>query len=299
MIAVLLSTYNGEEYLKEQIESITKQSDVEWKLYIRDDGSTDKTKDILKSYSSNSNIVVEYGENLGYIQSFLKLLNDHINDAEYFAFCDQDDIWQENKLIKAYEKLSKLPKNKPSLYHSDLKAVNENLIQIGYKSFENRKKSLGSSISRTFVSGCTSVFNKELGELVIKNYQLVKIGHDSWLANVAFSVGAVVYYDDNSYILFRRHSNNTSNYKANFLKKLKVEYQMNWKNKNSKLVNAQLLLENYNEQIPIDIKEVLIKIATYKNTYFNRVQLLFSRKIDTGDWKLNLINKWLILTGIY
>ena len=101
-IAILMSTYNGASYLKEQIDSLEKQ-DVPVDIFIRDDGSTDKTIDILKKYQSKPNVHIEYGINLGYKKSFMTLLM-KVNDYDYYAFCDQDDIWLPNKISCAVKK---------------------------------------------------------------------------------------------------------------------------------------------------------------------------------------------------
>ena len=98
-VAILLATYNGEKYLREQIDSILKQNGVDLTLYVRDDGSTDGTIDLLKEYVVNTKAVkLDIGKNLGVGNSFMQLLYDCPNDFDFYAFSDQDDIWDENKL---------------------------------------------------------------------------------------------------------------------------------------------------------------------------------------------------------
>ena len=92
-VAVLMSTYNGENYIKEQIESIFNQKGVIVKLYVRDDGSKDRTLEILKDYNVN----LEKGTNIGYIKSFMWLIK-NVPFADYYALADQDDVWDEDKL---------------------------------------------------------------------------------------------------------------------------------------------------------------------------------------------------------
>ena len=107
-VAVLMSTYNGENYISEQIESILSQKDVNIKLYIRDDGSEDKTLSILKQYSVLDNVkLVVDGENIGPGNSFMRLLYTYagLEGVEFFAFSDQDDIWFSNKIAIAIETL--------------------------------------------------------------------------------------------------------------------------------------------------------------------------------------------------
>lgn len=96
-VQVVMSTYNGEKYLKEQIDSILSQEGVDVRLYIRDDGSSDRTTDILASYQEHKNVKIEKGNNLGFAKSFLTAL-DECDEADYYAFSDQDDVWEKDKL---------------------------------------------------------------------------------------------------------------------------------------------------------------------------------------------------------
>ena len=115
-VLVLMSTYNGEKYLGQQIESILAQEKVDVHLMIRDDGSTDNTRNVLKRYENNDRITIKYGKNTGVGVSFLKLL--YVNmDADYYAFSDQDDVWKKDKLIAGIRKLEEI--NGPALYASN------------------------------------------------------------------------------------------------------------------------------------------------------------------------------------
>ena len=98
MIAILLSTYNGSKYLREQLNSIIDQTVKDWILYVRDDGSTDETIDIIKEYVSlypNINYIEDI-QNLGSARSFMKLLS--LVEADHYMFCDQDDVWLPTKI---------------------------------------------------------------------------------------------------------------------------------------------------------------------------------------------------------
>nr|WP_303104047.1 glycosyltransferase [Megamonas funiformis] len=152
-----MSTYNGENYLEEQIESLRKQKDVDIKILVRDDGSKDNTVKILEKYKKEGILDFYKGNNVGYAKSFLHLLTNNI-EADYYAFCDQDDVWLPDKLIKAIEKINE--NEKPSLYASALKRVDENLKFLGIQSFKNLKLTLGAEFTRHRLAGCTFVFNK-------------------------------------------------------------------------------------------------------------------------------------------
>ena len=118
-VAVLLATYNGEKYLKEQIESVLNQKDVEIELLVRDDCSDDETRNILKSYQDKG-LLKFYGEkrmNVPY--TFFDLI-DNAPEADYYAFCDQDDVWDNDKLITAINALSEFKNDEMNLYCSGL-----------------------------------------------------------------------------------------------------------------------------------------------------------------------------------
>lgn len=118
-VVILMSTYNGEKYIEEQLESLLNQTYSDIKIFIRDDGSKDRTKEIIKQFLQKSkNIFLIEGENIGFINSFFELLN--ISDtADYYAYCDQDDVWMEDKIERAVKFLEKSDSNKPVLYFSN------------------------------------------------------------------------------------------------------------------------------------------------------------------------------------
>ena len=130
-VQVLMSTYNGQKYLEEQINSILNQENVEISLLVRDDESSDDTIKVLQELSQkNKNISYFTGKNMGPARSFMELVNKS-SSADYYAFSDQDDVWDSKKIISAIEKLEKI--ERPCLYISALEIVDENLNTIEIK----------------------------------------------------------------------------------------------------------------------------------------------------------------------
>lgn len=128
-ILILISTYNGEKYLKEQLDSIFSQSYKDFEIIARDDGSSDETINILKSYNIK---ILDTDKNLGAKLSFSTLLNDAVTNTDrgYFMFCDQDDIWKSDKIEKTITTMKELEKENtdlPLLVHTDLEVVDEKL----------------------------------------------------------------------------------------------------------------------------------------------------------------------------
>ena len=135
MVCILMSTYNGEKYLEEQLESLVRQEGVEIRILVRDDGSKDATADIVKRWQAKYPKIIEFvqGENVGFAMSFTHLLQmavERYPAVEYFAFCDQDDVWLPNKLRIAIDKLTSHEKEL-ALYISTTKLVDQNLNFIG------------------------------------------------------------------------------------------------------------------------------------------------------------------------
>ena len=127
-VLVLMSTYNGEQYLQQQINSIITQKNVEVELIVRDDGSTDKTIDILKDYQQKGLLSYYAGENLKPQYSFLHLLR-HAPECKYYAFADQDDVWLEDKLYSGIKEIYSFD-NQPAIYTCQTQMTNQYLEKI-------------------------------------------------------------------------------------------------------------------------------------------------------------------------
>lgn len=212
---VLMSTYNGEKYIREQIESILNQKNVEIELLIRDDGSTDNTACICKEYEvKEKNIHFYQGKNIGVGNSFLDLIQ-NAPDTDYYAFSDQDDVWLEDKLEKSIKGIEDElgNKNKAVLYTSNQIVVDSELNIIGMRFEEEPKHDLFNTVCENKLSGCTMTFNKCLKDIILQlhleDYEITlkQRLHDTWCIIVANIVGKVI-YDKEGRILYRQHENN-------------------------------------------------------------------------------------------
>lgn len=214
-INVLMSCYNGEKYLDEQIASILNQRTTrKIELYIRDDGSKDHTREVLKKYESYENIHINFAENAGVVKSFMDLLF-YCTDADYYAFADQDDIWFDDKLEKAMDAITEAgEKNTPILYCSNY--YNWNCDTDETTPCRNINEPV--SIVKTIVSGdsgfgFTQVMNHEMRKYVLRyketNPTMKVWTHDMWCHTLAVCFGKLVY--DHSYTAnYRRHGSNVS-----------------------------------------------------------------------------------------
>ena len=257
-----MSTYNGEKYLKTQIDSILSQEKVDLSLLVRDDGSTDSTVSILKQYKKNNQSKFNWykGENLKPAKSFMDLVQ-HCGDADYYAFADQDDYWKKDKIYSAIKKLEKTSKKNGSLYFSSLTVVDENLNEL-FKTSISEPVSFPVSMVRNQATGCTMVFNNVMRDYVKEhNFDYVCM-HDSLFYRIALLKKYNIVIDDKSYILYRQHSNNVVGMTNNFRKKWITKFKKFFEDECETSLTAKELLK-LNDINKEDYKTLLM-LSNYK-----------------------------------
>lgn len=288
MISILMSTYNGEKFVEEQIESILNQTigKDKIKLYIRDDGSKDDTKNIIKKYEKeNSNIYVIEGQNIGTALSFFSLIKHVPLGNEYYAFADQDDFWFESKIENA---LNSIGKNKnPTLYYSNATFADEECKSFNIPVIEKENLlSIPTIMAGMPALGCTMVFNEKL-LLYLKKVNLTGIEmHDRTTLLIAYLLGEV-YYDEKSNMLYRQHSNNVignfnnNNYQK-YKKKFKQSYKLWFKRKKfDSVVQSYDMLQNYKNKLNIEDENYLKMFLNYRKSIKTKKQLIKEPKIST------------------
>lgn len=272
---MVLSTYNGESYLREQIDSILSQKGVEVSLLVRDDGSSDSSLDILKSYErNNNNIKICKGKNAGCAESFRILLNTAFSSNEqfdYYAFADQDDVWLPEKLSVACNKLKDCDVNQPSLYCSNLRVVDKDLNNIGMKYGSDQKLvTKGESLVCSMATGCTMVFNRKVLDIFHAYPPRQMVIHDLWILHTCLFLGEV-FYDPNAYILYRQHGRNVIGAKITLSSqvKAKIKSLAHLFSEHDNEVEAKELIRCYSSLLkPYDL--ALIKVlADYKKSSSN------------------------------
>ena len=272
-IVVLMSTYNGEKFIREQIESILNQDvckEMTLQLLVRDDGSSDATHEILNEYQAAGQLTWYTGENLRPAKSFWHLVQ-NTPDADYYAFADQDDVWFSDKLSRAVHALrEKSEEIQPALYCSAVTVTDQQLNPTGTMcGVYPAKHDFAYSLLYSIAPGCTFVFNhaarKELMQYNI-NEKTVII-HD-WLAYKIIAMKGRIVYDENPTMSYRQHGNNVIGSQPKGLAGL-------WKkakgflNSNSCVRSrvAQSLMEVYGESLDRDGVEyrLLRLVGNYQN----------------------------------
>lgn len=218
MLRILMSTYNGERYLAEQLDSITAQTFTDWCLMVRDDGSTDGTARVLEEYAAKDRriSVLKDGENLGACQSFERLL-EACGEADYYAFADQDDVWKPDKLSLSMDAMRKAEKEfpgQPIVVHTDLQVVDQNLQplapsfwQYGGICPEILDTNIHFIAICNSVTGCAMVMNRAARKAALPFAPNVFM-HDAWTAIAVLAAGGRLIPIPQTTIYYRQHTGN-------------------------------------------------------------------------------------------
>ena len=218
-IAILLATYNGERYLKEQLDSLFSQTCQDWHLYVHDDGSKDGTVAILNSFASahpGKMTILDYPPTGGPCSNFLSMLNRV--EAHYYMFCDQDDVWMSRKIELSIYELHQIERKHPQkgiVIYTDLLIVDENLAPLSASMWEHA--GIYPQYTRTFAdsgghtaiaTGCTMMFNNEAKKCC--GFPAGKaLMHDIWVCLCVLKCGGVLKGIEDKTVLYRQHGNNT------------------------------------------------------------------------------------------
>lgn len=291
-VKILLSTYNGEKYLKEQLDSLLLQDYPNIKILVRDDGSVDSTLDILKDYQSRELLKYYKGENLGCGKSFWDLLQKS-GDADFYAFCDQDDVWDKDKISRAVARLNKEDNNLPLLYCSNVRVVDSQLKLIS-KDIEREEyiDNFKSSLIKSLAPGCTFVFNRKSCE-ILRLYKSDFIDIHDWLSHKIIAAFGKVIKDGKSSMSYRQHGNNVIGAKNGISKFVSRIKKLISNKEHTRLEIAKEIYLNYKDQLSAENKEALKCMINYRNNkkeFYNLFKSSFSRT-DLIMFKMMMIKE--------
>ena len=273
-VLVLLATCNGEKYLRQQLDSIYAQEDVEVSIFATDDGSTDSTIAILEEYKKNHSLTIHYhGEPHEFTYNFIDAIFANKNTSfDYYAFSDQDDVWMKEKLSSAIEMLKKNSKN---VYSSNLTIVNENLdgeTLMNDDSIQRCNKY--NAVFENVATGCTIVFSKAFLDLLVRYYPKNIYLHDYWVYLLAIYTDNYI-YDSRSFIKYRQHGCNQIGDSSK--KGVKTYYKRFKASKGHQRALCEQLLEGYRDIIGEENASIVEVMAGYKKKFSYRWKLMFSR----------------------
>ncbi len=251
------------------MDSLKSQTFKDVFVLARDDGSSDSTKEILLRNESET-FKWYSGENVGAARSFM-LLNNDAPEADYYAYCDQDDYWFPEKLEAAVNILEK-SNNKLKLYYSNVIIADKSLNTIKKSAYDPNSGSLKKMLLRNYVTGCTAVFSKGLME-ALKSYSPGFIFmHDWWSSLVCLSLGGEVLFDENAYILYRQHNENAIGYKMDEKRTCFEKIR----NKPDRFVrrNADELINGYGSIMPEENRKNVWDIANYYKNIPSKMRII-------------------------
>lgn len=297
LVAICMSTYNGEKYIEEQLKSLFNQTYSNIKIYVRDDGSSDKTKAILQKYNDKITII-ESKENLGVTQSFMSLL-DYVEEADYYAFCDQDDVWLENKIERAVEKLERSKEEIPTMYFSDYNYCDDNMNYINRSAINKNGPSFQNALVECISLGMNMVINRSLRDILVKNKMQKAMYHDWIIYLIASAIGNTI-YDREVTVKYRRHGKNVSTANQNFIQFQIWRIKQIFKKSYFKQVKEQLIeFENiYKEKLKLEDKE-LLSLFTKKNyNFINAMKKVFYKHMYRQKILDDIFMRIIFLVGI-
>ena len=295
-VLVLMSTYNGELFLQQQINSIIKQKNVDVEIIVRDDGSTDKTIDILEDYQRQGLLSYYTGNNLKPQYSFLHLLR-HAPKCKYYAFADQDDVWLEDKLYAGIQAICSYD-HQPALYTCQTQMTNQDLEKIPTPQL-HPLCTFGESLVYAYASGCTMIFNDSFRNIVMA-YQPTYIDmHDWWMMSIATAMKAHIVFDHDAHILYRQHAKNVKGLNDTKIKEWKQRIQRILHKQQIRYHTALELSNGYYAQLPQESKDLLDLFIKSKRHLKYRLRLLMDSRYRCGNTKTWILYKLSILLNSY
>ncbi len=254
LVAILMGTHNGARFLPEQLDSLAAQTHQNWVLIASDDGSTDDTVRILKLYQAKwpvGKLIVKEGPKQGFCANFQSMACDTSIKADYYAFCDQDDVWLSTKLEIAVNNIAAHQVHRdvtlPYLYCGRTTYVSENLEPIGISPLFVFPAKFRNALVQSIAGGNTMVFNQE-GKRALEKVGMVNVpSHDWWLYLLISGIGGEVYYDKVPQILYRQHDDSTVGENRSFTSKCFRAYTLlrgRFRSWNTKNIEALCIVNN-------------------------------------------------------
>jgi len=299
-VAVLLATYNGERYIQEFLDSLCLQSHSNLRLYVRDDGSRDLTREIVASYKDKLDIaVIDGGMQLGPAASFFQILEQSCDTHPLYLFADQDDWWYPEKIERALAAIDG-KYNEVLLYCSRLEYVSEELQHIGFSpvprilTFEN-------AVVENIATGCTVAFTNRVRLEVLSGNPRGFVMHDWWLYLYCSAVGKVL-YDPKASIKYRQHAGNAIGAATTALE----DFRRRWRRfvrrdggVHRLSAQAEAFLACYGDRLSQPHKVILAKLLAGKKGIFGGLRLAIWAPVERQSFSDTFVMRILFLLRRY
>lgn len=300
-VQVLLSTFNGADYVVAQIESILNQTHRNTSLFIRDDGSTDATLTIIEQYAKKYPQRIQFikGSNIGVINSFTYLLHHSDHNSDYYCFCDQDDIWLPTKIEHAIAQLNKV-ENCPAMLFTATQMTDDKLKPIKIWPKPSKEPSFYNALVQNIAVGTTITMNKEARDLLCEKKPDTShiIMHD-WWAYLCISAFGTVYFDPKPSILYRQHDSNVVGGNLSLLDTLRRKWTSFQKHRGNHLLAKQALefKRLYGDRLEGAKREQLDLFLAERRVFRRRIKYSATTKLYRQSFFEQLLFKFLIIIG--
>jgi glycosyltransferase involved in cell wall biosynthesis len=289
-VAILLCTFHGEKYLSEQLESIAAQTHKNWKIWVSDDGSQDQTHKILIEYQElwgKDRLSIHSGPREGFVTNFLSLVSRADSNSDFYAYSDQDDIWESDKLERAVSFLTTVPNQVLGLYCSRTRVVNQDDRTINLSPDYSKPPSFRNALTQNIASGNTMVFNKATRAQLIRIEDGSDIVYHDWFTYILVTgCGGEVYFDKNPSVRYRQHDSNQLGSNLGFLPTLyrfSLMLRGRFRGWNEKNISA---LKKYEDRLTKKSWESLRQFDAARHASLpNRMRLL----IESGVYRQTLL----------
>jgi len=298
---ILLSTYNGERYLKEQLDSYIHLRNYEQvKVLVRDDGSTDNTVRILREYQTREGFEIILGSNVGINASFGELLRRSDPECRYFAFSDQDDVWIPDKLSIAQRTMEAVAAGRePLLFASRSQIVDETLTPIGSSILPVRGLSFRNAMVQNVCPGHTQVFNQSLRELLCQGNIAQAHVVDWWVYLLASGAGRVV-FSEKFTVLHRQHTGNAVGYQINPLRQFRTRLRRMRSNEAAQITRQLAgFAQNYKHLLMEEDRVELERFLANQHCFSSRLQYAFTGRFYRQSAIDTALVRGLYATGKY
>ena len=299
-IQILLSTYNGEKYLKAQLDSFVRLENFESiKILIRDDGSKDGTLAILDEYSEKYGFEIIKGENIGLNASMHELIKARDKSCKYFSFSDQDDVWLPSKVKRGIDALANYD-NEPVLYAACSTLVDVELNPFGHLKIPKRPLSFYNAMIENVTAGHTQICNEKMMNIIASTYSEDVVIFDHFIYLISAAAGKVI-YDEECTTLYRQHGNNVVGYRSSFFGRLKIQIRAILKADVCKKSTKQLdgfVRRCENASAPEYLKEAKRFLKAQRN-FFTRLGYVFTSKFYRQSKLETPITNLMYLLGMY
>jgi len=297
LIYILMSTYNGDKFLAEQLQSIEDQTHKNWRLVISDDGSSDNTLAIAKQFQQkwgNDRLEIRQGPQQGFCLNFLSMACDTTIQADLYAFSDQDDVWTADKLARAVAYFNANNESQlPRAYGSRTQIVDEALKPLGFSPEFTLPRSFRNALVQSISGGNTQVFNQATKQLLEQAGSQKVVSHDWWLYQIVKGAGGIFYYDPKPTLLYRQHANALVGGNQSFKGKIdRMLYVLNGRFKNWNDINYTALC-NISHLLTKDSQEILEIFGKFRGAKLkDRIRLLEVCGLYRQTWQ-GTFNLWL------